>query len=283
MKELNILTLNLHTYQELQYEKLYNEDFFQRYNSIFHQRIANMIEREEIDVAFFQEVGQHRNNAILYAKHAPVKDFNAVDQISKLLPMKNDYVFDFSHYGWNDWEEGLAILSKTPLIYPSSFYVSKEQSRNSFLSRKILSAKTIIDDTTIFLCCVHLNWFNNGFSQEIDAVIKHIMMNYNKDTLVILAGDFNNAAHTEGYRYFIEQLQLFNLELNDSYFQAHPNKFNEPTIRGDSFNNKDRIDYIFIGGEKCKILSSELHFYDHDEYGRVSDHYGLVTKILFNN
>lgn len=98
----------------------------------------------------------------------------------------------------------------------------------------------------------------------------------------ILAGNFNNSASDIGYNYFMAK--KFNEEkLVDVYHKANKGDFNTPTIRGNSFNVPERIDYI-ITNDRQNIVVQKCEFIFTDDYGdeRVSDHMGVLSELSVN-
>ena len=79
----------------------------------------------DIDFIALQECAQNKSSAI---KEGIVRVDNMALIISDRLRQKYNanynYVWNWSHYGWTVWEEGLAILSKYPLLASEDRYIS---------------------------------------------------------------------------------------------------------------------------------------------------------------
>lgn len=274
--EYKVLTLNLHTYQEEVHTK--ELDFYSAYKEQIHSKIASFIEKEEIDFILFQEVGQHKDEVIVEPSLCFIKKYNAMKEILDLCHTNYYFSYDFAHYGWNIWEEGVGIVSKVPFSQTQSLYVSKSKDLENFQSRKLIIGQCEIDGVSFIVCSVHLNWWNQGFQEEVEQMIKELKKY--KDKVLILGGDFNNAYHTEGYTYFIKRCKEEGIYLQDSYLVGNPMDEYQPTIREDAFAKNQRIDYIFLSEEQCVVKKSSICFSDDSEEGRVSDHYGVLTSFL---
>ena len=275
METLRILTLNLHTYQEVVFEKGDTlEMFLGKYKPI-QQKIANFIVENDIDFAFFQEAGQYIDD--LSDKEVfgiKIKKSNYVRILSELIAGKEYYfAWDISHYGFGVWEEGLGIISSKLFVEFESRYVSKEKDLRSFYSRKIVRARVRDGDDLIDLYCVHLNWKEVGFVEEFLNLVNWIE-EIGNDRFVI-AGDFNIPYGSEEYQ-FVINTKIFGKRLIDAWVVANPEKPAQPTFRGDILSKEsERIDYIFIP-EGWEVKDSEIVF----DKERVSDHMGVFCEVL---
>ena len=108
---MKILTLNCHSWQE--------EDQLDKI-----KYLAETIYEKNYDVIALQEVSQHRESQIIYDN---IREDNfaflLVEEIKKLGTAYN-FIWDFSHYGYDIYEEGVALLSKQPFIKSESLYIS---------------------------------------------------------------------------------------------------------------------------------------------------------------
>ena len=121
-----VLTVNLHTYQELQQ------------NEKFHL-LANVIGKMDIDFIAFQECAQNKSTAI---NTGIIRQDNMAFIISNILKEKYNadynYIWNWAHYGWDVWEEGVAVLSKHTLINSEDRYISSSTSTGNITSRKAI-------------------------------------------------------------------------------------------------------------------------------------------------
>jgi maltose 6'-phosphate phosphatase len=133
--DLTVLTLNLHTYQEFRSEgaaesELTDELVRERidsYGSLF-DRIAAAINELDPDIVCFQEVGE------------------------------------WSHYGFDVWLEGSAILSKHSLVETGSRYISYPDNgrHKNWKSRNVPMARIDLPETgraNVF--SVHTGWWDD--------------------------------------------------------------------------------------------------------------------------
>lgn len=281
---MKVMTINLHTYQEIdlkQFNNLY--DFFNEYK-IINDKIVEAIKDNDVDIIYFQEAAQHKDMPItMKIGNIDIKKHNVVLDISDSLKEKYNldynFVWDWSHYGWNIWEEGVAILSKHTITNWDSRYVSVKKDINNINSRKVINAKIKINNfIEINTYSAHLNWWNSGFKDDIDNLFKWVE-NHNKENEFIICGDFNNEAGSLGYDYFMSKT-INNYNIQDVYYEVNNNGFYDATIRGDAFNDTSRIDFILKKANRNMIVTySKILFNDDDCYGRVSDHMGILAEF----
>lgn len=260
---MKLLTLNCHSWrEENQLEKI--------------KMVAKKIFKEQYDVVALQEVSQHKDSNISYNN---IKEDNYVYLLSKELKNLGDnnynFIWDFSHLGYEVYEEGVALLSKHIIKEASSFYVSKDKSINNYKSRKVIKASIIIDKEEIDFYSCHLGWWQDKeepFKYHADELIKRIT---NERTSFIM-GDFNNNAFLkdEGYHYLLKK------GLYDSYLLSKI-KDEGITCIGEidgwenSIENK-RLDLILINKE-LDINKSKVIFNRDEEI--VSDHFGVHIEL----
>ena len=129
-----------------------------------------------------------------------------INELNSINENAYEYVWDFSHIGYDVFEEGLAIVSRHKIKSYDSFYVSEDQNKNNYKSRKIVKATIEANGKEIDFFSCHLGWWNDQdepFKNQVDNLIKHI----DNNKLSFLMGDFNNNAllKDEGYDYIIAQ------------------------------------------------------------------------------
>ena len=149
---LRILILNLHCYQED------NQDYK-------FSQIAKAIDEQQVDVICLQEVAELWNNG-----HG---DWNS--NSAKIINdrLKNPYYLytDWSHLGFDKYREGVAILSRFPLLKKSSKYVSSDTNPESIHSRKIAMAQVNVPYMGLVnLYSAHLSWWVDGFAEQFNAL-----------------------------------------------------------------------------------------------------------------
>jgi maltose 6'-phosphate phosphatase len=277
--EFLILTLNLHTYQETQQSEKLNI-------------ITDVIGKMDIDFIAFQECAQNKSSAF---SQGIVRVDNMALIISNSLKAKYnaDYSFawNWSHYGWNVWEVGVAVLSKHQLLVFDSRYVSSGTTINNITSRKVIygSYQTAVGRINLF--SAHTHWRLTLTDEEQNNQIKNIKsmvveMESTTPLVSFVCGDFNgnptsDYPWSEGYN-----TMMINHDYVDSFLAIYLNANSRPaqsiyyTVGGDL---PGRIDYIFMKNSiHFTVVDSQIIFKT-DDVGRVSDHYGVLTKVTYSN
>jgi maltose 6'-phosphate phosphatase len=281
--EILILTLNLHTYQESNQNLKLN-------------LIADVIGKMDIDFVAFQECGQNISSDLIYGI---IREDNMAYLISEVIEEKfniqYDFVWNWAHYGWNVWEEGVAVLSKHLVLESESKYISTNTSTGNIESRKVIyAAYNVPEIGQINFFSAHTHWRTSETSEEQNNQIRNIKTMVNeKETLFtgsellsIVCGDFNgNPTSTypwsEGYYTLMETD-----DYKDSFLEIYNDANTIPslsiynTIGGDF---PGRIDYIFMKNNSDFIIVDSQIIFKSDIVGTVSDHYGVLTKIRFLN
>ena len=257
---LRILILNLHCYQED------NQDYK-------FSQIAKAIDEQRVDVVCFQEVAELWNHG-----HGDW-DTNSARIINERL--KNPYYLysDWSHLGFVKYREGVAILSRFPLLKQASKYVSSDTSLQSIHSRKIAMAQVNVPYMGLInIYSAHLSWWTDGFSEQFTNLNAWATQNHTNDVqATLLCGDFNIVPHSEGYE----------LVVNQDYEDVvnHVEGGIETGFKVDDQHWRDypaddcRIDYVFMKTQSTlETVSVRMIFTDQD-YGRVSDHCGYLMTF----
>ena len=266
-----VLTLNLHCYQE--------ENQLEKF-----ALIAIAIFENDIDVVLLQEVAQNKNSPLVQDGQG-VKEDNAARIISRELQKLGanyNFAWYWSHYGWEIWEEGLAILSKLPLKDISAKYLTQSSSKNYWLSRIALAAHIEISGDPVKFVTTHTGFWNDK-EESYENQIANLLDFAQEQQLVIFGGDFNVEAGTPGYEYIMK-----NTGFRDLYLESNIDGMFDPTIGGvidgwpDADGKPKRIDYFFTSSKKilCKKVS---RIFTKENYGEVSDHFGLLAEFELLN
>lgn len=265
---MKLLTLNCHAWhEENQLEKI--------------GYLAEAIQEQGYDVIALQEVNQSIGAPLVH-KNIKRDNYAAVllQQLEQLGVADYSLIWDFSHFSLGKFEEGLAILTKHPVIKEHSFFVSKIQDPDRWISRKIIGAQIDFHGQPISFYSCHTGWWHDQeepFQYQADALYDQI----NKDRLFFLLGDFNNNASLagEGYEY------LINKGLYDSYALAKEKDAGitvKGKIMGWSDNKEDlRIDLILMSAP-LSVVSSKVVF-NNENRPVVSDHFGVEVEIDITN
>jgi len=260
---MKLLTLNCHSWMEdYQKEKI--------------KIIANTIKDKGYDVIALQEVNQSIERKYVF-KNIKEDNFAFVllKELESLGCMGYRMLWDFSHIGFDKYEEGLSILTKHKIEKTSSFFITKIHDQTFWKTRKIIGSTIKINKKLIDFYCCHLGWWNDEeepFKYQADKLLSRMK----KDRLTFLMGDFNNNAFIrgEGYDYLIEK------GLYDTFSMAR-GKDKGITVKGkiDGWSSNEqglRLDLI-LSNKKVNIRYSQVIF-NGDNKPVVSDHYGVEIE-----
>nr|WP_305908723.1 endonuclease/exonuclease/phosphatase family protein [Methylomarinum sp. Ch1-1]MDP4521575.1 carbohydrate-binding protein [Methylomarinum sp. Ch1-1] len=262
-KPLTVMILNLHCYQES------NQDhkFWQ---------IAKAIDEQEVDIACFQEVAENWNDG-QGDWHS-----NSANIINQRLRTPYHLYSDWSHLGFDKYREGVAILSRFPLLNQEGRYVSDSDEIYSIHSRKVVMAQVKVPYMGwVNVFSAHLSWWEDGFRQQFQRLCDWANSKAGKRIKsTLLCGDFNIAAGSEGY-----QLVVKGHQYEDQYLQANQRGLFEKIFRvddahwGDYLADDYRIDYIFLNRDSHLQVTSAKVLFTEQDYGPVSDHCGYVMTF----
>ena len=261
---MKLLTVNCHSWQESDQEKKIGI-------------LADRIKREKYDVITLQEVSQLIESEVLYEN---IKKDNYLVVLNEALKSIgcNDYsfVWDYSHIGYDIYEEGLCIFTKHEIKEYKSFYISKSNEKSNYKSRNIIKATININGEDIDFYSCHTGWWNDElepFRYQADKLIE----NLNNKNVSFIMGDFNNNAlvKNEGYDY------LINKGIIDTYTTAE-SRDDGITVSGEiagweDQKEKKRLDLI-LTNTNVNIVSSKVIFNGKNKK-IISDHYGVEVVL----
>lgn len=261
---MKLLTLNCHSWQEEnQIEKI--------------RHLAKTIQEEDYDVIALQEVSQSiKAQNVCGNKKKDNYGLVLLAELEKLGLRNYNIVWDFSHIGYDIYEEGLAIITKHPIVKQNSFFISESKDISYWKARKIVSVTISYKGKNITLYSCHLGWWNDEeepFQDQVDCLIKNV----NGNELSFLMGDFNNNARLqgEGYDYLMQK------GLYDTYELALK-KDEGTTVQGkiagwDENKQNLRIDLI-LSNKPTTVLSSKVIFNGVNR-NVISDHFGVEVQL----
>ena len=278
-EELIVLTLNLHTYQETAQDEKFDI-------------IVKAIAEYDVDLIAFQECAQKKDSPFIDGS-TTIRNDNMAYIITKRLKqyynLDYDFKWDWAHYGWSVYEEGVAVVSKHPITASQSTWISTSASTSSIISRKaVYSSVTHPDFGRINLFSAHLHWrttINNDQTIQIQNLQKFVNDNTGDSVATFVCGDFNMqpteyAPWDEGYNAmtdsgeFIDTFYVYNPAANDM-----PEQSKYDTVKGDT---PGRIDYIFMNKlAQFTVISSQIIFTP-AILGTVTDHYGVLTRLEYS-
>ena len=255
---LRVLILNLHCYQE--------EDQDAKF-----LQIARAIAELDADVVCLQEVAELWNDG--NGDWAS----NSARIINDRLASPYHLVTDWSHLGFDQYREGVAILSRYPLTKSEARYVSTSQDPYDIHARKVVMAQIKVPHIGLVnVFSVHLSWWENGFEEQfgkLRAWAKAKCSPQVKATL--LCGDFNVSACSQGYR-----LMTVSGEFEDQFLAtALPGDLQHDPRVDDPYWQRQlaedyRIDFVLMSSDSTLRAVAGRTVFTQQDYGRVSDHNG---------
>ncbi len=273
---MKLLTLNVHGWhEENQLEKI--------------GQLADFINTEKFDVIALQEVNQQAAEPIL--EQDALGHYYAVDADAVIRADNYAYVLlsklhtDY-HWTWvpvhsaarGRFDEGLAILSRTPFVDSVCGYVSTQQIYDNYKTRKVAAVRTEQEGQAFWIADGHFGWWNDEvepFRPQWDRA-EELLAPYQQDTILFL-GDFNNVAEIrdEGYDYMMKQIW------QDTYTLAADKDNGHTVIKsigGWEGNDRPlRIDYIF-SNRAVQVERSRVAL-DGSNGAVVSDHFGVMVEL----
>lgn len=281
MRAIKLLTLNTHSLVEENYNDKFDE-------------FVNAISCEQPDIIALQEVNQTCCKAVvseselegfsLCDKKTVIREDNHVYNVVKKLRERGiNYYWTWVgiKVGYGKYDEGMALMSLSPIIETDVLLVSKINDYQNWKTRKIIGIRTVENPNEWFYT-VHYGWWNDEEEpfqnqwQNTDIYMK-------KHNSVWLMGDFNSPAEIrdEGY----DMIAAGNW--NDSYNMAEKKdsgitvgKVIDGWKEKIESTNGMRIDQIWCSQEPV-VKSSEVIF-DGKNYEVVSDHYGIIVEYERN-
>lgn len=262
---MRLLTLNAHAWREENSDK-----------KIIY--LAKTIIERDYDIIALQEVNQMLDCPLMEGRHLRSNNYMVVllQEIERQGGPKYHSYWQSAKTLREYYEEGLCILSKTPILEERVFTISRNAEHTSPKKRNIVSITTKYNDKLVDIYSCHLGWWRDEvepFKPQWDALYKQLRA----DRLSFLLGDFNNNANLreEGYDYILSH------KLWDTYALARE-KDGGATVQGEIVgwegNKVDlRIDLI-LASEKVEVVSSKVIFNGKHKQ-MISDHYGVEVKV----
>ena len=267
---MKILTLNTHSLVET------NAQWKRKETAAF-------IVKHMPDVIALQEVNQSKNAEKIANNVFPdtyIREDNYAYQLVKDLEALGHsyrYVYLPIKIGYGCYDEGLAILSKHPILQVEQVPLSEIRDYTNWKKRDALGVQICYQNEIFWFYSVHMGWWDDeveAFLPQWQKLRKHLSQKAEK---VYLAGDFNAPSHMEQ--------QSYTTILKDGYYDTYQlaaHKVGHDTtlanIDGWKQSKGMRIDYIFIN-QKSSVLSSQVVL-DGKNGPIVSDHYGILMEEL---
>lgn len=268
---MKLLTLNTHSLIEEDYE-----------SKLFY--FADVISEIRPDVIALQEVNQTSNSKALSARclegcvnlcpEIEIKEDNHIASVNSILRLRGvayNWAWIPIKNGYKKFDEGVGILSLSPIIDTKTILLSKNNDYNNWRTRKALGIKT---NENRWFYSAHFGWWDDEaepFKNQWKRFLKSIDCN---DEVWVL-GDFNATPGSASYKLIIKSNWYDCYELSLI-------KDDGVTVSGEiagwsnDFSSK-RIDYIFTN-KKRQIKSSKVIFNGKNR-AVISDHFGVLTEI----
>ncbi len=273
---MKLLTLNTHSLIEKNYSRKL-ADFV----SAISEQKPDIIALQEVNQTICEtEISEKIKNYIPCKDEIIIRKDNHIYNVAEML-YKNGIEYYWTWLplkkGYNKYEEGIAVMSISPIIETDIVTLSNIDDYDNWKTRKIIGIRTEKNPDEWFFS-VHYGWWNDidePFQQQWKRTVNHMQ----KYDTVWLMGDFNNPSEikNEGY----DMIKGDNWY--DSFLLAEKKDSGitvEKVIDGwqDKIKNTDRmrIDHIWCN-KKTDIKSSEVIFNGRN-YSVVSDHYGVMIK-----
>lgn len=260
---LKIMILNLHCYQEENQDDKFSQ-------------IAKAINELNVDIVCLQEVAELWNDGL--------GDFetNSAKIINDRLDRPFHLVTDWSHLGFDQYREGVAILSRFPVSRQDSRYVSDSHDVYSIHSRKVVMAQIEIPQMGLVnVFSAHLSWWEDGFADQFKRLRDWATAEQTGPVkATLLCGDFNIAAGSKGYRLIVDAHEYEDqfLAINSHGVFEKIFRVNDPYWQN-YLADDYRIDYIFLNKKSDFFVTSGQVLFTEQDYGRVSDHCGYLMTF----
>lgn len=265
---MKILTLNTHSLVETNAEWKRKET-------------AAFIVKNMPDVIALQEVNQSMNAPKVDNGHFPntfIREDNYAYQLVKDLEALGQhyrYVYLPIKIGYGCYDEGLAILSRHPILQMEHIPLSGIRDYANWKKRDALGVEICYQNETFWFYSVHMGWWDDeveAFLPQWKKLSKYLLQKKEK---IYLAGDFNAPSHIDD--------QSYAAIMKDGFFDTYQiavHKVGHDTtlenIDGWKQATGMRIDYIFMN-QISSILSSQVVL-NGKNGPLVSDHYGILME-----
>ncbi len=272
---MKLLTLNTHSLVEEHYsEKL--EAFVQAVS----EELPDVIALQEVNQTIAEMPVKASQGYIPCVQGITIRQDNHVCNVADILQSRGIHYFWTwlpLKKGYDKYDEGIALMSRSPIIDTKVLQISMIDDYNNWKTRKILGIRTEAAPEEWFFS-VHYGWWNDPdepFQGQWRRTNEALEMHQH----VWLMGDFNSPAEVrdEGYD------MIRNAGWHDSYLLAKEKdsgitvgKVIDGWKDKISGTNGMRIDQIWCS-KALKILSSEVIFNGRNR-PVVSDHYGVIVN-----
>ena len=275
---MKLITLNTHSITEPNYyEKMLI--------------LAKAIATELPDVVALQEVNQTIDMPLIEGKtlvtsNADIRTDNYAEALLnelKKLGVSYNCVWLPIKIGYGKYDEGLAILSRSPIIDTDNVLISKCNDYSYWKTRRIIGIKNELG----WFYSVHMGWWNDEEEPFIDQwkCIQETLKDpkYREGTIWLM-GDFNSQDDVRGEGYDLvlksgwKDTYLLAEEKDDGITVAEEiDGWREADGRSKAAKNEKRLDYIFCNTQE-EVRASNV-ICNGKNAPVVSDHYGVMITV----
>ncbi len=273
---MKLMTLNTHSLIEENYEEK-----LLTFVSTVLKELPDVIALQEVNQSIGAKTVESKLQGYFQAEEtAVIREDNHVYRAVKMLASKGVlYCWTWIPLkcGYGKFEEGIALMSRSPITETSVALVSEKNDYYNWKTRKLLGICTR-DTPKEWFYSVHFGWWNDEeepFQNQWQRAERHML----KHERVWLMGDFNSPAEVRGEGYDMILRGCW----HDTFVLAEK-KDSGITVghvidgwhdRADTSAGM-RIDHIWCS-ERARVKSSRVIF-NRINYPAVSDHYGVLIE-----
>jgi maltose 6'-phosphate phosphatase len=189
---------------------------------------------------------------------------------------------DWSHLGFDKYREGVAILSRYPILKSDARYVSNNKDPYNIHARKVVMAQIDVPYIGLINCfSAHVSWWDDGFAEQFENLRWWANANHHGEVdATLLCGDFNIKAGSRGYKLVVDSNDYEDQFLAAKSPDVFEKIFHEHRPNWRRYLTDDhRIDYVFMKKTSGLQVTSARVVFTEQEYGRVSDHEGYLMTF----
>lgn len=274
---MKVLTINTHSWlEENQEEKC--------------ACLAQIIAQESFDVIALQEVNQRESAKVVHSPLNFVKNDQAktikednfalylVRYLEEHYHCTYYWTWAYNHRGYDQFDEGVALLSKTPFTKTFCYPLSKATDPLDYHTRVIVGAELSIAGKAYQFYSVHASWWTSPEGEITFPYEAKQLANLQEKTSlpIFIMGDFNNPSSVaeEGY-------DLLKEDWYDTYLLAEQQegKFTviDKIAGWDDNTGGLRLDFILTS--QALAVQKARVFFDGQKEAVISDHFGFGIEF----
>jgi len=253
-------------------------------------KISDLILNEDPDIICLQEVrlDSSKSGSRMYGE-----SFQLTDLRKKLPGYQFVYqpAMSYPDQSYNRVEEGLAIMSKYPIINYDYILLPKESGNpDDFHQRICLHAEVELPDSRhIHLFVTHLSLDEKAQIRSVKKIWKFMQQ---FDTPALFMGDLNNEPDSKPIQFLSGDIELNGIKttLRDVWLMKHSeprkvgneeNEAEDPGLTFPTDNPIKRIDFIFLKDDQNELTPDRIDTFGKVGHHMASDHLGLSADFTF--